>query len=226
MAELCLLHEESGLIAVSKPAGIPSTGRELSDPLCVQSMLEIQLGREVWAVHQLDKGTTGVNLFVDSPSLVAEWQSRLKGGGKTYTAVCHGAPDWRTRVVDGPIGWAAGQRRRWVIQGGKSASTGVTVLDRATHYCVLRARPHTGRTHQVRIHLAYVGHPLVGESRYRRKSCRRLNRPALHLGELRLPGLPRLSVPMPADMLQVASELRLELPGGAHKRVEAYSRAQ
>ncbi len=226
MPQLHLLHNSEGVVAVSKPAGLPSTGQDLSDPLCVQSMLQVQLGEDVWAVHQLDKGTTGVNLFVTSKALVQEWQSRLKAGGKTYTAVCHGAPDWRKRTVDAPIGWAQSQRRRWVVQGGKNAQTGVSVLDRATHYCVLRARPQTGRTHQVRIHLAYVGHPLIGESRYRRKSCRRLTRPALHLGEMRLPGLPKLLVPMPEDILQVASELRLQLPGGAPKLVEAYSGAQ
>lgn len=225
-AQLGVLHHSGGVVAVSKPAGLPSTGRDLSDPLCVQALLQAQLGQQVWAVHQLDAGTTGANLFVTKRSLVQEWQSRLAAGSKTYYALCHGAPDWRTRVVDGPIGWAGSQRRRWVVQGGKPALTDISVVDRATHYCVLRARPKTGRTHQVRIHLAYVGHPLVGEARYRRKACRRLPRPALHLAELKLPGLPRLSVPIPPDMLQVASELRLELPGGALRRVEAYSGAR
>ncbi len=212
MTELAIVHEEAGVIAVAKPAGLATTGKDLGDVACVQFRLQSQMGRPVWAVHQLDQGTTGINLFVTKKRLVAEWASRLKAGTKTYVALCHGAADWASRSVEGPIGWSSAQRRRWVVEGGKDALTKVQVLARSPRHCAVVAHPQTGRTHQVRIHLASIGHPLLGERRYRRRACRRLDRPALHLAELRLPGLPHLVVPVPADMLQVASELRLELP--------------
>ena len=149
--------------------------------------------------------------------------SRLKAGAKTYVALCHGAAHWSSRSVDGPIGWSSAQRRRWVVQGGKNAHTKVEVIARAPRHCAVLARPQPGRTHQVRIHLSSIGHPLLGERRYRRRACRRLGRPALHLAELRLPGLPRLVVPAPDDMLQVASELRLELPATVRRSAERSS---
>lgn len=208
--DLPILYQRDGMVAVAKPAGLPSTGHHIDDADCVQWVVGQMLMRPVWAVHQLDKGTSGVNLFVLRPNLVEEWQSRLKGGGKTYTCVCHGAPDWRSRVVDGPIGWAGTQRRRWVVEGGKPARTRLAVVARATHYSLVRAHPETGRTHQVRIHLGYVGHPLVGEDRYRRRPCSRFGRPALHLGEVRLPGAGRLVAPLPDDMRHLMDELHLD----------------
>ncbi len=210
---LHIVYDADGLLLVDKPAGLPSTGRDLDDPACAQHRLQLALKRRVWAVHQLDAETSGLLLFVRRRTLVAPWAARLKAGRKTYLALVHGDPPDRF-VAEQPLDWVAAQRRRWVTPGGKPARTAVLTLARGPDAAWVRARISTGRTHQVRIHLAFAGHPLVGEARYRSPPCALHGRHALHAWRVDLPGLERLEAALPPDLQDLSRRLGVGLPTG------------
>lgn len=211
--EAALLEEADGLLVVNKPPGWPSTGQTLEDPGCLQHLLMQRLRRRVWAVHQLDKETSGVNLFVRRKALVDHWSQQLKQHGqKVYLALCHGEPAWERHSCHLPLGWLPGQRRRGVVEeGGQSAHTLLERVCVGQGYSLLRALPQTGRTHQIRLHLEALGHPLVGDKRYGPSApCALHARHALHAAELRV-GDRRWSAPLPPDLEALARRLGLKL---------------
>lgn len=167
---------DDGLIVADKPAGLPSTGHTLEDPDCLQALLIARLRRtRIWAVHQLDRGTSGLNLFVTRKALVQVWQDHLRRGSKRYLAVVEGAPaePGASRRIDARI-------------RGKEAVTVVRALGRSAGLSLIEARIETGRTHQIRLHLAGIGHPLVGEQQHREPPDLRHPRPLLHAWRIEL----------------------------------------
>ena len=213
-ADIAILWEGDGLIVVDKPPGLPSTGRDLDDPRCVQHVLMTRLRRRIWAVHQLDTDTSGVNLFVRRKALVDVWSRRLREGTKRYVAICHGSPDFDALRVDAPLGPLRGDRRHLgIAPRGRPAVTELTVLDRAASAALVEARILTGRTHQVRLHLSHLGHPLVGERRYREPACDLHPRHALHAAEITVAGSEGQGgvwrAPFPADLAALCARLGL-----------------
>lgn len=209
-----VLHDEGGLIVVDKPAGLASTGRSLDDPDCLQWHLARWARRKVWAVHQLDKQTSGVNLFVRRKALVAEWQ-RILGERRTrkvYLALTHGRLQPGRLTVDEPIGWVDALGRRAVTPDGQPSRSHVEVLDHTASASLVCVTIETGRTHQVRIHLAHLGHPLLGEDRYRDPPCRLHSRQALHAWRLETPHAPDQAfvAQPPADLERLAAEVGLK----------------
>lgn len=210
--KLRILYDEKGLVVVDKPPGLPTTGRDLDEPACVQHLLMRRLGAKVWAVHQLDKDTSGVNLFVTRRSLVETWAKRLAQGTKTYLAVCHGAPGWEEKRVDLPLAYSARRGRQVPRKDGKPATTRFRVLARAEGFSLVEARIATGRTHQVRVHLAHLGHPLVGERLYRRPPSELSPRHLLHAFRVTLPVRPsEIVAPPTPDFLEWCARLGLIL---------------
>ena len=211
-----VLLDADGAIVVDKPAGMASTGRTLADRDCVQAHLEARLRRRVWAVHQLDRDTSGVNVFVRRKSLVAEWTARLKAAGdKRYLAVTAAAPTEDRRLVETGIGWHPGQGRQAVIPRGRLARTEVEVLSRGPDAALLLVRLLTGRTHQARIHLAHIGCPILGEPRYGPGRCTRHPRHALHAVSLTLSDVDpplHLLAPMAEDLVALCARLELAIP--------------
>jgi 23S rRNA-/tRNA-specific pseudouridylate synthase len=211
-----ILFREDGLVAVDKPAGLASTGRDLDDPDCLQSWLIERTGRMVWAVHQLDADTSGVILFVERKRLVAELAQRLRhpGSRKVYLAICHGVPAFERKMVDARVGALAGDspRRLGVTPSGRAARSRVVVVDRTQDAALVQVAIATGRTHQIRIHLASLGHPLVGERIYRDPPSELHPRHALHASSLTLGGSPRqlFHAPFPADLERLARSLGLD----------------
>jgi 23S rRNA pseudouridine1911/1915/1917 synthase len=200
-----LLHEADGLLVIDKPAGLPSTGATLDDPWCAQHMLMTRARRRVWAVHQLDALTSGVNVFVRRKALVAEVSAKMRhSGAKRYLGLCHGVPTFEQTSVDAPIGWIEDARRRGVTDEGDAARTDVQVLATGTDVALVRCTMRSGRNHQLRIHLAHLGHPLLGEGRYREPPCDRHIRHALHASELRLSDGPVFRARLPEDLRELA----------------------
>ena len=203
-----ILLERNGRVAVDKPAGLPSTGRDLDDPHCAQHLLQRTLGRRVWAVHQLDRGTSGVLLFVTRKSLVAPLQRALARGHKRYLALAGGrVGDDRLRI-DAPLRYVRSLGRPAVVPDGKEARTDVRVRAHGAGATLVEARPITGRTHQIRVHLAHVGHPLLGDRLHGGEPADRL---ALHCWQLRLGG-EAITAPVGPDLRALAARRGLRLP--------------
>ena len=205
---LPIAFRDRWLVVIDKPAGLPTSGRTLEDPNCAQFLLAEQLGEPVWAVHQIDAGTTGLNLFVRRKSAVEVFTDKLKKGEKHYLAVVSGVVPWDAQIIEAPIGHDD-ERRTWVVaETGRAARSDVTVLSRGSATTVVNVRIHTGRTHQVRVHLSHVGHPLLGDTRYGGPAVPGFDRPALHAHRIRLPGVPDLEAPIPADLAALLGRLQ------------------
>lgn len=210
-----ILYDHDGVTVVNKPSGITTSGASLEDPDCLQWHMIQAAGSMVWAVHQIDKLTTGLNIFVRKKSLVPIWQQRLRHpvARKDYLAICHGDPGEDSFVIDAPIGERSDGL--WgITERGKPA---ITVVDRIAtngNASLLRCRIKTGRTNQIRVHLAERGWPLVGEARYLPQEDN-FPRHALHAWRLkfRTKEPPWAFVaPLPEDMSRFADAHRLKLP--------------
>jgi 23S rRNA pseudouridine1911/1915/1917 synthase len=176
-----ILYEDRSVLAIDKPAGwmlVPynwdRTGRNLQ--LAISSSI---LGREFWArsrnlkflkyVHRLDAETTGVLLFAKSPGAVNTFGDLFESRrmNKRYLAVVRGNPkkdEWLSDARLGPDPHEHGRHR--VDPKGKDAETFFKVLERKDGLALIEARPHTGRTHQIRLHLTHAGLPIVGDTMY------------------------------------------------------------
>jgi len=213
-APLPLLHEDTWLIAVDKPAGLASQRRREPAPgeLAAAELLALQLAlrdgarQQLALFHRLDRITSGVMVFPRhhqaSASLAATW--REGRAEKRYLAVVRGDPGARPVVVERAIGrdpHSPGRVR--ADRRGDPATTRVARLALARGLALVEARPLTGRTHQVRVHLAELGCPVAGDTLY--GGGHDVPRPYLHAWRLALPH-PRdrrrldLIAPLPADM--------------------------
>ncbi len=209
-----ILFEGAGLVVIDKPWGIPTTGRKLDDPDCVQFGLMEHFGEMVWAVHQLDADTTGVNLFVRDKDLVAKWKQRMlfPNGKKSYLAIVHGLVESESQRIDAPIGVVASEptRQLGICAEGKRAVSEVHVLERGRENTLVRVQIETGRTHQIRIHLASLGHPVMGDDWYGSVHPPAFVRQALHAWKVNFGdgGEPEgFESPMPADMRELWNSL-------------------
>ncbi|RZO50797.1 MAG: RluA family pseudouridine synthase [Sandaracinaceae bacterium] len=214
VTRLSILHDADGVVVVDKPPGLEATGRTPDDPGGVQHHLAVQLRRPVWAVHQLDRDTSGVLIFVRKRSLVARWQEALARGDKRYVALVHGreghgSEAFEPRTIDAPVAYDRGARRWVVREGGKPARSTVEVVSVGADAMRVHVTLHTGRTHQARVHLAHVGHPLVGERRYRTPPCELHPRHALHAARVAALGAV-FEAPLPEDLRALARRLGLD----------------
>lgn len=197
--------ENDGLIVLNKPSGMPTAGDTLEQPGSAQHALMQHYRRMIWAVHQLDRDTSGVNLFVRRKALVQTWSDHLLAGRKTYLAVVEGRFDGG--LVEAPIGWVA-RGERGVTAEGKASLTEFVVLDSTDRATLVEAVLHTGRTHQIRIHAAHAGHPIIGDSRYGSAS-ELIDRQALHAWTIQC-GDQRFEAPLPTDLTRLLESLGLQ----------------
>lgn len=206
-----LLNTDDDILVVDKPPGLRSTREHAADEDNVEAALEKQEGARLWAVHQLDKDTSGVFVLVKHRRLVSEWQKKLAAGSKRYLALVHGEVLLHRQSVDAPIKRSAQARRMVVSKDGKTAVTSLRVLSRARDATAMLCAPRQGRTHQIRVHLAHLGHPLLGEQRYMSPASVAGCRHALHLWQVKIAGR-HFIAPIPSDISALAQGHGLQLP--------------
>ena len=182
-----LLYEDSDLIAVNKPAGINTqrTPYQLKGTLeyWVTEYFKAQGSNETArVVHRLDRGTSGAMLFPKHKQAAAWLSKRFHDGevDKRYLALVAGRPQQETWTVDAPIGKIA-SARYGIVDGGRSAVTEFRLLSSSTEVSLVEAKPLTGRTHQIRVHLEYGGMPIVGDPTYGNVPAERM---MLHCAEM------------------------------------------
>jgi RluA family pseudouridine synthase len=171
-----ILHEDDAILAVRKPANLPvhPSGRYFEHTLLLMLLRERgqTLGdTDLRIIHRLDRETSGLILFgkgkKNAAALSVQFENRLVR--KQYVAIVHGLPATDRWRIDAPIGrdLASPIRKAMsVVPGGRRASTTVRVLRRGPDHALVHARPHTGRLHQIRVHLRHAGHPIVGDKVY------------------------------------------------------------
>jgi 23S rRNA pseudouridine1911/1915/1917 synthase len=164
----------------------------------------------VHAVHRLDRDTSGAVLFAKSAVVQHRFGERVRGGAgieREYLALVQGVLETDRGRIDAPIGQHPTRRGLRVVQpkGGLSAATRFEIVERFPDATLLRARLETGRTHQIRVHLAHLGHPLIGDRAYGGRD-REISRQALHACRLtfmhptRSAELVDVSAPVPEDL--------------------------
>jgi len=196
---LAVLYEDAWLLAIDKPPGLvvhPAPGHWRGT--LVSALLHHWRGtpagldpQRPGIVHRLDKDTSGVLVIAKDPATLAALgsQFRAREVEKEYVAFVWGRVRSQAGVIDEPIGRHRTERKRMTIRrGGREAVTAYRVVERFDAVTVLRLFPKTGRTHQLRVHVAAIGHPIVGDAVYGRGRGRAaedlLPRQALHAARL------------------------------------------
>ena len=207
---LAVLWEDEHLLAVDKTAGITVHGAALTEEaVTVAGAAAHYLGSSaVHVVNRLDRGTSGVMLIAKNGYMHARCTALLhtENFRREYRAVCEGVPSPACGIIDAPIGREeTSLLRRCVREGGQRAVTEYEVLSAQLGRALVRLLPHTGRTHQLRVHMAHMGHPLVGDWLYGTEDKALIARPALHSHRLRfthpLTGeVVEVTAPLPRDM--------------------------
>lgn len=186
---LVILHEDAEVLLVDKPSGllsVPGKGPHLAD--CLLSRVQAAFP-DALLVHRLDRDTSGIMIF----ALTAHAQRHLglqfekRMVKKTYVARVWGVPGEKTGTVDLPliVDWPNRPRQKVCHETGKPAQTDWRVLRDDGKTARLRLHPRTGRSHQLRVHLLALGHPILGDPFYAQGPARDFPRLMLHSEELR-----------------------------------------
>ena len=178
---LVVVYQDSELVVVDKPAGLAAhPGPGHPDSTLVNGLLalcpDIQgIGGEIrpGIVHRLDKDTSGLMMAAKTENAHHNLSQQIKDRAvdKRYMALVQGEPSPSTGFIDAPIGRDPRRRTRMAVTaGGRESRTGYRLLERAGRYSLLELQLHTGRTHQARVHLAWLGHPILGDAVYGKRS--------------------------------------------------------
>ena len=231
---LDVIYEDADIIVVNKPSGMvvhPApgnmTGTLVSALLyhCGSSLSGIGGVQRPGIVHRIDKDTSGLLVVAknDNAHRSLSEQIALHTAYRRYMALCVGSPREDSGTVDAPIGRHPVDRKRMaIVGGGREAVTHWTVTERFHGKSLIECKLETGRTHQIRVHMSSIGHPVLGDSVYGGDKCRAakehakyLSGQALHAYRLELDH-PRtgermsFEAPLPSEMLRLIEIFRQE----------------
>jgi 23S rRNA pseudouridine1911/1915/1917 synthase len=224
-AEFTIAYEDDHLLVIDKPPGVvvhPARGHRRGT--LVQALAGKVAGGEdperPGIVHRLDRDTSGLLMVARSDSAQASLQAQLKARRikKTYLALVHGSVVAEVGRIEAPVGRDPGRRTRMaVVPSGRASTTGYRVRERFAGWTLLELDLVTGRTHQIRVHLEAIGHPVAGDPIYGTGTSRRgpdgLERLFLHAWRLELTSpstdrLIRAEAPLPETLETVLARLR------------------
>jgi 23S rRNA pseudouridine1911/1915/1917 synthase len=188
-----ILHEDPSLLAIEKASGVPSHptfARKLGTALqMTEALLRARAESKVplWPLHRLDTDTSGVLLFAKSKAAARAVNQNFarRRVRKRYVALVAGVPSPESGEI--ALAIREGHLRSDVVPDGKDAVTRYRTLERAGDAALLELEPLTGRMHQLRVHLAAIGHPILGDSKYGGLRSRAAPRLMLHASRLDLP---------------------------------------
>jgi len=177
--KLEILYHDNHLIAINKPAGLLSVGTVRENKNHALARLRLQLSRgknsvKLWPVHRLDRDTSGVLLFATSKSVREAVMEQWSNTDKVYLAIVEGTPEAKADTItqslrpdDTEYHMHVGEHK-----DAKRAITHYEVLQSTETHALMEVRIETGRQHQIRAHMAWMGHPVVGDERYGHKGKR------------------------------------------------------
>jgi tRNA pseudouridine32 synthase/23S rRNA pseudouridine746 synthase/23S rRNA pseudouridine1911/1915/1917 synthase len=220
-----VLYRDDSLLAIDKPSGVAVLADRSGAPCLWDELKAALVPVRPLLVHRLDKGTSGVLIVALDPARQAELTRAFASRRvrKYYLARIAGAPSIAgTAVIDLPL--RPGRKSRYRVAGrredihrigatfalrggsrdGAPSITRLRVVRRGTRSTLVALAPVTGRTHQLRVHLAWIGHPILGDHLYGRPDdpAQRWPRLALHCHRVHVPGLLRtITAPCPAELL-------------------------
>lgn len=180
-AKLSILYQDDDLVAIDKPSGIPAIpGRDEAESIIEILAAQLSLpftgtaDPRLRVVHRIDKDTSGVMLFAKNSAAQRFVSHQFQNNTieKEYLAMVAGQPKENEGEIDAPIGEHPTSAKRMTVlkHGGRPARTGWKVEQRFRHYALIRCFPKTGKTHQIRVHLAHIGLPLAIDPIYNPRS--------------------------------------------------------
>lgn len=226
VVESAILYEDDAILVINKPAGLAVHGGSGVDFGLIEALRRLRPDEpHIELVHRLDRDTSGCILVAKKRSALKALHEALRGDGvdKRYLALVHGKWPGHLREINAPLlknELKSGERMVTVHNDGKPSLTQFSVIERFGRVATLiEAKPVTGRTHQIRVHAQFAGHPLLGDPKYgldsantdiRQKGLKRL---FLHSStvEVYLPHLKRVmkfEAPSPSDLDDVLKVLR------------------
>ena len=174
---LAIIYEDIDIAVVNKPSGMvvhPAPGHARGTLVnglmyAIKDLSGIKGALRPGIVHRIDKDTSGLLMIAKNDKSHESLSDQLKDKTvkREYIALVHGVIDHDLGKIDAPIGRDPKDRIRYgVVEGGKESITHFEVLQRFSEYTLLKCRLETGRTHQIRVHMRYIGHSLVGDPLY------------------------------------------------------------
>jgi 23S rRNA pseudouridine1911/1915/1917 synthase len=190
--KLPILYEDDDCVVINKPVGVLTHSKgEFNPEATVETWLRTRIKQPVETprggiVHRLDRATSGVMICAKTPDAL-KWLQRQfaqRRTKKTYYAVVSGIPKEPAAIIDMPIERNPKAPATFRVgNNGKSALTQYKVIDTNAVHSLLELKPETGRTHQLRVHLSHIGHPIVGDAMYGGETADRM---MLHANKLEL----------------------------------------
>lgn len=224
---LTIVHEDSDVVVVNKPRGLvvhPAPGHytgTLVNALLAhcKDLSGINGVLRPGIVHRIDKDTSGLLVIAknDVAHVGLAEQLREHTVNRKYVALVHGVIPHEMGTIDAPIGRDPKNRQQMavVFENSKSAVTHFVVLERFKDFTLVECKLETGRTHQIRVHMKYIGHPLAGDPKYGPKNTLELDGQALHAKLLgfhhpRSGEYMEFEAPLPEELVKVIQWLRLQ----------------
>lgn len=216
-----IVYQDDDLVALNKPSGLLSVPDRFDEQLpSLKKMLKDELG-EIFVIHRLDRDTSGLILFARNADAHRYYSGIFEERKveKTYLGLVHGVLPQGEGTIDKPIApHFTVKGKMMVYRKGKNSITHFSVIEAFGLYSLVEFRIETGRTHQIRVHMAHLGHPIVGDAVYGRRRPQvvgemSIERPMLHAWRIafmhpRTGETVQVEAPLPEDIERVLGYLR------------------